>query len=142
MANRIYTQSEHDAVVQASAETYNQLIQQGYRVTTNPGSERNQQVGSGNYPDIVVWKPDPLNPTKGTAVIIEEIETQDTVTSQEAAQWKKYGNLSVKFILLVPAAKSREAFALVQMEAVKVAEIWSYEERAGRYLFNKVFTLS
>jgi hypothetical protein len=143
MALRYTTQSEHDQVVRASAATYNQLLQQGYKVGINPGAETNQQVGSGNYPDVIVWKPNPPpKQNEGTAVIIEEIETEDSVTANEAAQWKKFGELSVsKFILIVPATKIREALALVQSERVKVSEIWSYEDRGGRYFFTKNFTL-
>jgi len=137
-------QSEHDQVVRASAETYGQLKQQGYQVAINPGSEKNQQVGSGNYPDIVVWKPNPPpNHTSGTAVIIEEIETGDSVTLAEAAQWKTYGQLGVsKFILVVPADKAREALSIVQQEHVKVSEIWSYEILGGRVFFSKSVTLA
>lgn len=143
MSYRPFTQFEHDQVVRASAETYNQLVQQGYKVAVNPGSEKNQQVGSGNYPDVIVWKPNPPpNQTSGTAIIIEEIETEESVTQTEANQWKQFGQLSVsKFILIVPATKAREALSLVQSNGVKVSEIWSYENRGGRFFFTKNFTL-
>jgi len=144
MPFRFLSQLEHDQVVRASAETYNQLVQQGYKVAINPGSEKNQQVGSGNYPDVIVWKPNPPpNQTSGTAVIIEEIETEDSVTQAEAAQWKTFGQLGVgKFILLVPATKVRDALDLVQKNGVRVSEIWSYENRGGRFFFTKNFTPS
>jgi len=143
MATRLTLQSEHDQAVRASASTYDQLVQQGYRVSLNPGLEKNQQVGSGNYPDVIVWKPNPPpKQTSGKAVIIEEIETEDSITPEEAIQWKKYGELGVsKFILVVPATKVRDALSLVQEQRVKVTEIWSYEIRNGKYFFNKNFTL-
>jgi hypothetical protein len=144
MPFRLFTQPEHDQVVRASAETYNQLVQQGYKVAINPGSEKNQQVGSGNYPDVIVWRPNPPpNQASGIAIIIEEIETEDSVTQAEAAQWKQYGQLGVsKFILLVPVSKVRDALNLVQANGVRVSEIWSYEVRGGRYFFTKHFTLA
>jgi|ERR1035441_3451737 hypothetical protein len=143
MANRFFSQPEHDQVVKASAGTYGQLIQQGYRVATNPGSEKNQQVGSGNYPDVIVWKPNPPpNQTSGTAVIIEEIETEESVTAAEVEEWKRYGQLGVsKFILIVPVTKARDALALVQQAGAKVSEIWSYENRGGHFFFSKTFAL-
>ena len=143
MGYRSYSQSEHDAVVRASAETYTQLVQQGYRVAINPGSQQNQHVGGRNYPDVIVWKPNPPpNQSSGTAVIIEEIETDESVNSVEAMQWSTYGALGVgKFLLIVPLSKVRDALSLVQAYRAGVSEIWSYEIRGGRYFFSKHYTL-
>jgi hypothetical protein len=44
-----FNQPEHDAIVRASANTYNQLVQQGYKVAINPGTEHNQFVGPSEH---------------------------------------------------------------------------------------------
>ena len=116
MANRSnYSQNIHNQVVRSSARTYTELIDQGYKVTINPGSEKNQWVDENEqlFPDVVVWKPNPQNPRKGTAIIIEEIETEDSVNQKESEQWLKYGKLQIdKFILIVPVKKVKEALEL------------------------------
>src|SRR5207253_5387142 len=54
MGSRYYNQATHDQVVHASASTYDQLVRQGYKVSTNPGSAKNQSVGHTDpqYPDV------------------------------------------------------------------------------------------
>ena len=142
MSYRIQSQEEHDLVIKASSGTYTQLIAQGYKVSINPGAETNQSVGQRPnvvYPDVIVWTPNPENPSSGTAAIIEEIETEESVTLVEAAQWKVLGDLGAKFILIVPASKTQLALALAQQAGARVSEIWYYEKRNGQYAFTKYF---
>jgi hypothetical protein len=145
MATRLYGQSEHDRVVEASAGTYSQLTQQGYQVTTNPGDQKNRYVGSEQhlFPDVIVWKPDQNDPNRGQAIIIEEIETSETVNQNSVDQWISYAALGVsKFILIVPANSASEAHRLVQVNNIKVTEIWSYTVQNNQVYFTKYISLT
>jgi len=85
-------QTEHDLVVEASADTFRKT---GGSASTNPSSEKNIEV-SGLYPDVVAKK------ANGT-IVIEEIETEDSVTQDECEnQWKPYSELGYQFNLIVP----------------------------------------
>ncbi len=58
--SRFRTQSEHDIVVRESARTYAEQEKKGYKISTNPGSDKNFFVGTERdpkYPDVVVWMP-------------------------------------------------------------------------------------
>ena len=130
MATRtILNQSEHDRVVRASATTYGEWERKGYKVGINPGREKNFFAGSDLnpcYPDVVVWMPDYLGSTRGKASIIEEIETANSITDSEAEQWKDYGSLGIKFLLVVPKRYCTETSHLVSKYNVNVFEIWYY----------------
>lgn len=135
------SQGEHDRVVAASAGTYWKMKQDGYVVSTNPGSEKNQYVGGNQnpqYPDVVVWKPSGPGSTSGTAVVIEEVETADSVTEEEAKQWRDYAALGIEqFRLIVPLALAQEALAIVQRLRIAVHEIWGYFSKDGSIQFQK-----
>lgn len=121
--------SEHDRIVSASAATYGDMVSKGYKVSINPGGDKNQFVGpefNPRYPDVVVWMPDSFGSTKGRAAIIEEIETADSVTDSEAEQWKDYGGLGIKFLLVVPKGYCEEALRLISKYGVNVSEVWYY----------------
>src|SRR2546427_12966390 len=97
-------QSEHDAVVSASARTYSGWANKGFKVSVNPNGQKNQFVGTSGsrlYPDVVVWEPHSSGSSSGKAHIIEEIETDDSVNEQEAAQWAEYGSLGISTFNLV-----------------------------------------
>ena len=139
-----YTQQIHDRVVEASANTYAESIEQGYKVSTNPGATKSQKVGGepGLYPDVIVWMPDTNNPSSGKAIIIEEIETEDTVNENEASQWLKFGELGIKFQLIVPFSHASIALQLVQNQQINVSEIWYYTISPGnQILFEKYVNL-
>jgi hypothetical protein len=141
----INSQTEHDKVVEASASTYSQLTQQGYQVTTNPGNQHNRYVGVDPqlFPDVIVWKPDQTNPNKGQAIIIEEIETSETVNQNEVDQWRGFAALGVsKFILIVPANNASEAHRLVQLNNIRVTEIWYYTIQNNQVYFTKYISLT
>jgi hypothetical protein len=141
MATRtLLGESEHDMVVRASAATYGELEGKGYKVSINPGGEKNTYVGSilcPCYPDVVVWKPDSIGSTVGTATIIEEIETAGSVNEVEAEQWLDYGKLGAKFILIVPNGYCAEALRLVSERNINVSELWYYWFKDGNVMFNK-----
>lgn len=142
MASRLYTsQLEHDSVVKASAATYSEWRGKGYEVNINPGGEKNRSVGTllnPQYPDVVVWLPNSIGSTSGTAKIIEEIETADSVTETEANQWKDYGKLGAKFLLVVPLGSENEALRLIKKNGINVSELWYYYKKDGQINFAKI----
>lgn len=146
MATRSKTQGEHDSVVAASAHTYSEQERRGYLVSTNPGSEKNQSVGPRDdpqYPDVVVWKPNSPGSTSGTATVIEEIETSESVNEDEGSQWKKYASLGVSiFRLIVPKADAAIAKKIIENKKIGVSEIWSYTINGGRISFDKFHVFS
>lgn len=126
MARRSRTQNEHDAVVIESAKTYWKLMQDGYNVDTNPNGEQNRSVGENNYPDVIVWKP--ANPGSNSiqAIIIEEIETSESVNETEAEQWIIYAGLGIKFILIVPEESVISANEIIKRKKIGIKELWNY----------------
>lgn len=111
MATRSTTpQSEHDLVVEESAASYRKT---GGSASTNPGSEKNVDV-AGLYPDVVAKRSD------GT-IVIEEIETESSVTEDECDnQWKPYSKLGYQFNLVVPKASLGLAQRFVRKSQLKV----------------------
>jgi len=97
-------QSEHDKVAEASARTWRR--NQDNVVYTNPNGQQNFSVGGDHFPDVVATD------RNNRLVAVEEIETEDTVTIEESKQWKEYAGLGVKFNLVVPKEKTKDAFDL------------------------------
>jgi hypothetical protein len=115
-------QLEHDRVIR--------LLQaknrRRYEAGINPGSERNQAVGSGPsalFPDVVLQSPDRGHRLQ--AVI--EVETGESVNHLEAlAQWAHFARLRVPFHLYVPAGMVDVARRLCEDNQIHVSEIHSY----------------
>jgi hypothetical protein len=100
------SQSEHDMVVIASADTYPSTD----KVYTNSSGERNYSV-DGEYPDVVVLR----DHGASEETIIEEIETEDSVNKTERdQQWRKYASLGCTFHLVVPRSMLSIARDLIQ----------------------------
>lgn len=134
------SQSEHDTVVRESAKTYSDMVSKGCKVAINPDGEKNQRVGpesNPRYPDIIVWRPENPYSSSGKAEVIEEVETADSVTEEEAKQWKDYGSLGIKFILTVPKGYAKEAARIVDAKSANVTEIWHYYSENGGIKFQK-----
>lgn len=134
----------HDAVVRASAETYVKSRAEGYEITINAGSSKNRFVGPASnpsYPDVIVWKPSYVGSTEGTAVLIEEIETKESVNYKEAEQWRQYSQLMVKFLLIVPYGTEKLTKQIVDEYSIRVDEVWSYyfDNQTRTYKFVKSF---
>lgn len=133
-------QSEHDAVVSASARTYSGWTNKGCKVSVNPNGQKNQYVGKSEsplYPDVVIWQPQSSGSCSGRAHIIEEIETEDSVTDQEAGQWADYGALGVAtFNLVVPARCKDDALEIIRRKKIRgITRVQGYYARNGRIEF-------
>lgn len=124
---RFTSQTEHDQVVIESAKTYLNSMQQGYMISTNPGSEKNFWVGSdSNYPDIVVWKSYSSGSTSGAVSVIEEIETVESVNDIESEQWREYSELGATFRLIVPQKVVSTTIEILHRKNIRVSELWYY----------------
>jgi hypothetical protein len=133
-------QSEHDAVVSASARTYAGWANKGFKVSVNPNGQKNQFVGASEsplYPDVVIWEPHSSGSSSGKAHIIEEIETDDSVNEREAAQWSDYGSLGIStFNLVVPAGRQGDAHEIIRRKGIAgVTRVQGYHVRNGRIEF-------
>jgi hypothetical protein len=116
-------QKEHDSVIMASALTYEPWKEKGYLVSTNPDGHQNHNIGNGIFPDVVVWKPDG---EFGQTVIIEEVETADTINDRKAKEWKKFQRWHASFFLIVPRECVVLAREVVKRNKVEVDEIEAY----------------
>lgn len=97
------------------------------------GGEDNKQ-----YPDVCVWKPSFPGSNSGDVSVIEEIETEESVTDNEAEQWKDYASLGIQmFRLIVPKSKVSTAKQIVEKKKIAVTEIWSYTITNGTVSFSK-----
>jgi hypothetical protein len=59
------------------------------RVSTNPGKTRAVRVGPDDdprYPDVVAWRADSDKGHRGSAEVIIEVETAETLTEDELAE--------------------------------------------------------
>jgi hypothetical protein len=61
------------------------------------------------YPDMVV-----LDEENGSVVMIGEVETASSVTTDEADQWRQYGSMSQAFYLYVPHGFAEQARQLTR----------------------------
>jgi hypothetical protein len=126
MAFRLYTQNEHDSVIQAA---YNNLDKINHRVYTNPNQQKNTSI-NGQYPDIIIT---PAG--DNTVKFVIEVETSDSVNTNEVQQWKTYSQLGGTFYLLVPFASKALAELLCRQNGVK-ARFGTYRVQNGRYIIN------
>ena len=111
----------HDRVVR---EIVSHLNNKSFDIYINPGQEKNAGIGD-NYPDVVMTEKG-----RNTVKFILEVETEDSVTKDEAInQWKKYtSEINATFYLVVPAALLNKAKELCQRENIN--------SRYATYSFN------
>ncbi len=126
MAFRLYTQNEHDSVIQAA---YDNLDKINHRVYINPNQQKNTNI-NGKYPDIIIT---PAG--DNTVNFVIEVETSESINSNEVQQWKTYSKLGGTFYLLVPIASKVLAELLCRQNGVK-ARFGTYRIQNGRYMIN------
>jgi hypothetical protein len=94
-------QREHDFIINSSFKSW---VERGdVNVYQNPGEEHNFSVAGIYYPDIVV-----LNKANNL-YLIEQVETSETVTEEEAKEWRNFAGFGVLLNLIVPEEKLEEA---------------------------------
>ncbi|MBI3282468.1 hypothetical protein HYZ70_00125 [Candidatus Curtissbacteria bacterium] len=86
----------HDKVVTDSAKSY-LAITTAENIKVNLGESRNFGIEE-QYPDIIVKLPT-------GEIIIEEVETESTVTEDSVEKWRNLTNLGHEVRILVPLSK-------------------------------------
>lgn len=129
MKIRKYSQNEHDRVIFASLKTYEKYWKKGYIVSINPGNKLCHDVGGGHFPDLVVWSSNGyVDGTFGTknTIIVEEVETSETIDNIKANQWEYYSKIGVTFFLIVPRNCYEKAKRIVAEKGINITMIQYY----------------
>jgi hypothetical protein len=118
-------QTQHDLVIEAAIAQFANSAK--YTMHANPGTEKNVAVGH-QYPDIVVT-------AKGSAKVrlVVEVETTDTVGSQEVGHWRTLAGLGSPLYLLTPYAVTPDAERLCAEGKVKCHHGYYIEDELGRF---------
>jgi len=120
------SQGQHDKVIEEIAQTKVDLDR--YFVETNLGRSGkhrvvNIQVGQQMFPDVIVKDRD-----SGQIHTLYEVETEESVNDNEALEeWKLYGSLQSKFILVVPVDRVAEACRLIEEYHIDIDRLEAYE---------------
>lgn len=112
------SQEEHDKLVSEIAKK-RFSYKDGSVTYANPNGEKNFAVDD-QYPDIVVVKDE-------TVQTIGEVETEETITENEAEQWETYATLNDYFYLYVPKTKVADAKTIIENKKVGIKGLRSYE---------------
>jgi hypothetical protein len=88
-------------------------------------NEPEQTMGLGQtnpvYPDMIV-----VDTSKNQAVILGEVETEDTVTVEHSSQWADYSSKCNTLYLYVPYASVATAKEIILRSGIKIAGLRSY----------------
>jgi hypothetical protein len=119
-------QAMHDSIVRGLVDLW---ADPGVTVTANPGEERNLNVGTAGYPDLVAWE---RRNGRNMLKWVGEVETEETVNDLEARrEWRAYGNAGVPFYLVVPKGYGRLAAQCAYRAGVNVARVLEYAYQRG-----------
>jgi hypothetical protein len=126
------SQLNHDrwvAVIAREHFAFPNDFQPNWEAITNPGEERNIGIvlkdRSIACPDIVV-RDRLAGPGTNDAMLIAEIETEDTVNDAEAEQWRQFGSSDCNFYLYVPRGSGKKALKL--LESTRARGVYEYNE--------------
>ena len=138
------SQSEHDRVIEAWARLLTRRFAKPVQISTNPGNQRRVQVGPDDdphFPDVLVWLQEHSGHRDGTAELITEVETADSLDHAEVAEWVAYSKIPAPFYLVVPSGSEPEAIRLLKKKAVRVLQLWSYQIVGGEVIFRQYLEL-
>lgn len=143
----------HDQVTAASAGTYNpsQLQKLGLRLSMNLSKSKIQFVGDKAnpiYPSIIVWRPNPimssdlhfLNQSSGKSVIIEQIETTNSINLNRNI-WIRLANIGVKFNLVIPSNQLSNVEQILSELGIRTRvtlQTYQYNPTYQRYDFTTI----
>jgi hypothetical protein len=114
------SQRVHDMAVRLIAD--DRFAIQDWKVITNPAAEQNdsiEHVGFHVIPDIVARH-------KSEVVALGEVETFESISDEEAAQWVQLGQLCPRLYLFVPHGTERIAAELIEKHGVCCAGLRAY----------------
>ena len=101
--------------------TYKTYVNEPEQAMGVPGFD-----GEPVYPDIVV-----LEQGRNIVRMLAEVETADTVTDVEAADWAKYSELAHTFYLYVPSGHAQKAKDICKRRHIKVTGIRTWRNLVG-----------
>jgi len=118
-------QTQHDLAIEAAVGQFASSAK--YTIHANPGTEKNVAVGH-QYPDIIVTE-------RGSAKVrlVVEVETTDTVGSQELEHWRALSGLGSPLYLLTPYAVTPDAERLCAEGGIKCHHGYYVEDELGRF---------
>lgn len=98
-----------------------QRLSKDYReIRINLEAERKNEF-KGRYPDLILGN-------HGIVLAVMEVETEGSLTSEKADEWKKLSELGVKLILMVPKALRAKTLDLLwKMGIADKVSVGSYE---------------
>ena len=114
------SQRVHDMAVRLIAD--DRFAVQDWKVVTNPASEQNdsvEHVGFHHVPDIVARH-------EQQVVALGEVETLESISDEEAAQWVQLGRLCSRLYLFVPHGTEHVAAELIEKHGVCCAGLRAY----------------
>jgi len=114
----------HDRIISKLTKL---LGNQGKYVKANPGVEIDplRSVKRGNvlvYPDLVV-----ISLVTGKSTELFEVETEDTVDSEEVWEWHLFNAGKEKFYLIVPEGSVERAKELIREKGFSIAGLGYYD---------------
>lgn len=88
-------------------------------IKINSGDEKNEF--NGHYPDLILGN-------HGLVLAIMLVETDSTITTERANEWKSFSGLGAKLILMVPKHTKAKVIDLLWKEGIAdKASVGSYE---------------
>lgn len=115
-------QDIHDKVVADSARSYLKVTT-GENIKINPADTKDFDI-EGKYPDVIIKLP-------SEEIIIEEVETESTVTEESLEKWRDFSTLGHELRILVPLSKIDKARELTSRITIPV-KIQAYEINGDR----------
>jgi len=119
-------QGKHDRIIEEIART--KIDPDRYLVQTNLGRSGEHRVvdiniGQQMFPDVIV-----RDRKSGQIQTLYEVETGESVNDNEAQEeWKLFGSLDCKFILIVPIDRVEEVCRLIDKYHIDVDRLEAYE---------------
>jgi len=119
----VETLSLHDQVVRLIGQRWTNSV--NCSLETTPGSLTNGWASSAkSAPDIVGWVP---YSGRNTPLWIAEVETEDTITEEEARKrWQDFSALGAPLILFVPKGYKALARFYAMRAGASIASIFEY----------------
>lgn len=92
------------------------LTSLGLQISYNSSQKKERFIGDINnpiYPDILIWKPDPLKPGKGKTALAELVETSQSIGIDTINKLKKLTLLEIPCNLIYPEEDSNKVTNLL-----------------------------
>ena len=90
----------------------------------------------------MVWRAEANDGRDGSAELIAEVETSDTLTDDEViSEWTGYARVPAPFYLVVPEGLENKAILLLRKTPVRVSQLWSYRIEGSEIMFTPFMTL-